>query len=119
MAASEFTLADYQALAQGVGTIGTGAYYASVHYLYGSSAAIAVDSGNSAMVVAATYGSGRVMQLGHGGMLYANLSTPLGLLLGNAAKWMARGRASGVRLAGSESGITNSAVKGLVALVSE
>ena len=94
LAASTMTLADYQALAGGVGTVATESYYASRHYLSGHAMAVVVlNTSQAAVVSATTYGLGRVVHFGHEGMLTTCCgASGLPRLVLNAAKWAAGNR---------------------------
>ena len=93
-AASALNLADYQALAAGVGTVATGSFYASRQDLSGPSIAVAVlPTSQAAVVSATTYGLGRVVHFGHEGMLTTCCgASGLPRLVLNAAKWAAGNR---------------------------
>lgn len=73
------------------------------------------------MIAATTYGAGRVLFVSHGGILGAQATldgSGLGRLLANAAKWTAGSKAAGIRVAGSNNGVTNGAPTRLASLVS-
>lgn len=67
-ATADLTAADYQALAEGVGTINADGTDFSEMYMWSQAAAVAVSpnpsAGNAAAVVAAPYGAGRALYMG-------------------------------------------------------
>jgi hypothetical protein len=94
---------DFASITSGVGTIVTSAFTASRQCLYGTQAfAVAIDGDKLPFISAARYGSGRVIQFGHEGMLTTSTSSELFKLIRNSAIW-ASGKASGVRIAGMTS----------------
>ena len=115
---TSMTTADYAALAQGVGTVETGNYYASYHYLYGPAMAVASTGAGAYPVVSATrYYGGRAIHFGHESILGSCCTTTgLGRLVANAAFWAAGGKQAGIRVAGGSSWMT-SIVATLVAQV--
>ncbi|PSC75411.1 hypothetical protein C2E20_1400 isoform X1 [Micractinium conductrix] len=120
-APTAMTTADYQALAQGVGAMGTQAWYSSRLYLFGGAMAVATDTSNRPFISATRHYGGRLVHFGHKGMVQhltpTNCCNSTGLprLLTNAAAWAAGSKASGIRLAGSGSFATGSIIPGLVA----
>ena len=110
------TLADYQQLAAGTGGLNTAPYYMSGHYLHGQAMALAVPPGGTAPLISANkYGNGRLLHAGHEGILYNTIlaTSGLGALMKNAALWASSNKAAGIRVAGSESGLTTSLVQQL------
>lgn len=94
---------DFASITSGVGTIATSAHTASRQCLYGTQAfAVAIDGDKLPLISAARYGSGRVIQFGHEGMLTTSISSELFKLVRNSAIWVS-GKASGVRIAGMTS----------------
>ena len=94
LAASTMTLADYQALTAGVGSVATESFYASRHFVSGHAMAIVVAGNDKAAVVSATtHGLGRVVHTGHEAMLTVCCgSSGLPRLALNAARWAAGNR---------------------------
>ena len=110
------TLVDYQQLAAGTGPLNTAPYYMSGHYLHGQAMAIAVAAGGTAPIISVSkYGHGRLLHAGHEGILFhGNLaSSGLGALMKNAALWASSNKTAGIRVAGSESGLTSGLVQQL------
>ena len=110
------TLADYQQLAAGTGELNTAPYYMSGHYLHGQAMALAVPPGGTSPLISANkYGRGRLLHAGHENILFnSNIATSgLGALMKNAALWASSNKAAGIRVAGSESGLTSGLVQQL------
>ncbi len=71
--------------------------------MYGTEAfAVVVDEDKLPFISAARYGSGRVIQFGHEGMLDAATSSELFKLIRKSAVW-ASSKTSGIRIAGMDS----------------
>lgn len=59
------------------------------------------------MIAAGTYESGRVFVAGHEAMLTADQASNLAKLVRNAAKWVAGGKATDIRIATNDDGWTS------------
>jgi hypothetical protein len=102
------TLADYRALVTGVGNLTFGSpnrgWTLSTNLLYGKAMVIAAE-GDIALVVAARYGQGYVVQLPNENLMWFNLTnTSMGRLIRNAVAWASGGKVAGMRVGSLENG---------------